>query len=189
MHVPGIRTRHSPRRKMTHGLSFGDMVLEIHALNAKSCGQPDPNGCQMKRTHKHRFWLSPATSACHAWHTWAPLCMSPVPNSGTQAHASAPTQPSSSSWCTSPAECSVSLPIWPTGLRPAGRATTHGAAMLPHILCVSGRQLEEEQFPSPGAHTMSGCSGDLNLPSAAPHVPPFRPGLADWGLTLPEQCR
>lgn len=87
------------------------------------------------------------------------------------------------------AECFTPLPTWPTGLWPAGRATTHRTAMLPHILCVSGRQLEQEQFPSLGTHAMSGCSEDLNLPSAAPCVPPFRPGLADWGLTLPGQCR
>lgn len=85
MQVPGIRTRHSPGRKTTHGLSFGGMVLETHALYAESCGQPDPNGCQRKSTHKHMFRLSPATPACHAWDTWAALCMSPVASSGSHA--------------------------------------------------------------------------------------------------------
>lgn len=53
------------------------------------------------------------------------------------------------------------------------------------------RQLREEQFPSPGGHATIAARdalGLLNLPSAAPHVPPFRPGLAKRSLTLPGQA-
>lgn len=176
MHVPGVRTRHSLGRKTTHALSFGGMVLEMRALNAKSSdhGQPGPKGCHWKSTHRQAQVLAVPSNTClpcvahlgtpvHAtsaqlWHPGSCLC-SHSPAAAHSAHA----------------ECFIPLPMWP-----AGKATTHGTAMLPHILCVSGRPLEEEQFPSPGTHAMSGRSEDLNLPSAAPYVPPFRPGLADW---------
>lgn len=88
MYEPGIRTRHSPGRKTTNALSFGGMVLERHALNAKSCGQPDPNGCHWKSTHKQAQVLAVPSNTCLP-------CVAhlgtPVHATSAQAHASAPT--------------------------------------------------------------------------------------------------
>lgn len=190
-----------PEGASTLAWLWGRGVRNAHP-NAESGGQLELDGRCWTRTREHSIQLSPATSVCPCtargtcWHTH--LChqrLSPAPR-----HT--PWLPHSPAAAAAPwgaqAQLSAPRPCLCPCLRPACLAHTAGCqGCCPReqspaaVLGAGRRQLGEERFPSPGTHatvTARNAPGLLNLPSAAPHVPPFRLGPAKYGLTLPGQA-
>lgn len=209
-HAPPGPPRENPKRRYgtwcqkepARWLGFGDVVSETHTLMPRAVGSWSSIGRCWTRTHEHSIQLSPATSVCPCtargtcWHTH--LChqrLSPAPR-----HT--PWLPHSPAAAAAPwgaqAQLSAPRPCLCPCLRPACLAHTAGCqGCCPReqspaaVLGAGRRQLGEERFPSPGTHatvTARNAPGLLNLPSAAPHVPPFRLGPAKYGLTLPGQA-
>lgn len=180
---------------------WGGGVRNAHP-NTESDGQLELDGCCWTRTHEHSIQLSPATSVCPCtargtrWHTH------PCHQRPSLAPRHTPWLPRSPAAAAAPwgAQPQLSAP------RPCLRPCLHPACLAHAASCqgccpreqspaavlgAGRRQLGEERFPSPGTHATvaaRNAPGLLNLPSAAPHVPPFRLGPAKCGLTLPGQA-